>query len=81
MWGGGGLEAAPGGMDVVLRAPVQGAMAVVAASVLPATVQSVMATAAVPPATVIGDGCSTPTKNTILPILVNYFDLINSIRC
>jgi hypothetical protein len=71
----------PGAMDVVLLTPVQGAMAVAPALVPPATVQGAMATTAVPLATVIGDGCSTPTKNTILPTLVSYFALINSIRC
>jgi hypothetical protein len=72
---------APGAMDVVLPGPVQGAMAVAPALVPPATVQGAMAAVVVPLATVIGDGCSTPTKNTILPTLVSYLNLINSIRC
>jgi hypothetical protein len=66
-----------GAMDVMLSAPIQGAM--VAAFVSPATVQGAMAAVVVPPATVIGDGCSTPTKSTILSTLVIYFALINSI--
>jgi hypothetical protein len=69
--GGGGVGSGPmgaialGAMDAMLPAPVQG----------------VMDAAAVPPTNAIGDGCSTSTKSTILPSLVSYFPLINSIWC